>query len=152
MEDMIHMNEDEIYFARITYDAAKDYFNSSKANLIMRQAFNNWGWDIFEDSNNYKLDPDTDDVIVCINWTLNVDIDGEDLDTDLMLEELSVEELEPYTREGTDEDIKKYFTEYELKDSLDIEGVVYDLLGDGYRLSVILDDLKDTSLPITEDL
>ena len=149
---MIDETDNGIYFARISYDTAKDYFNKHGANLIMQQAFNTLGWDMFEDSSNYKLDPDTDNVYVCINWALDVDIDGEEVDTDIMLEELPVEELDKYTREGTDDDLKKYFTEYEMKDTIDIDDIVYELLGAGYRLSVIIDNLKETSLPITEDL
>lgn len=137
------------YYIRITYDQADDVFNEVGSNLILRYGFNKWGWDIFkEDELTHRLEDDT--MYVCIDYLSDVEIDGMTYDSEIALQDCDIADLEPYIEDATDKEVTNYFSTYDLKDSLDIDDIVYDMLADGYDMNTIITELKDTQLPITE--
>lgn len=138
---------DDIY-VEITADLIESVYNKPSSNIVMRKAFELYKFDAFDLDSNYYIDEDNEIGYVCTKLE-NIEIDGQFVDSEAAMTEYSMEdELADYVVPGDESDVKKYFSEYEINTSLDVEDIAYSLLGEGYTLGKIVETLNDLGFDI----
>ena len=133
-------------FYQITEDELQSYYENTK-NIVLRYLVNELGFEAFELNNMWGsyLDPSTNTMYYCSTDGYPITIDGNEVEAEDAIEEYGIDAISDYIKEGTDAEIHRFFTEYELAPP-DLDDVVYSLLGTGYSFVQILEDLNKLDL------
>lgn len=130
-------------FYSVTADDIIEAYGDSTLNVWIRQAFVERGLDAIDYDNNLYGSKVIDDVLyICDTDGRDIEVNGNPTDPEDALDEYVVDELSEYIEPASAEIIRRYITEYELKDP-DFEGWAIDLLRDGYDFSKLVTDYMD---------
>lgn len=134
-------------FYKITEEQLKDFYADNK-NIVLRYLVEAYGFDAFKTADMWGsyLDRSEDVIYYCRTDGQDIEVDGELVNPEQAFEDFPINALEPYIQDGTDSEIKSYFTEYELAEDFDLDEVALDLLNDGYSFSTILKDMNKLDL------
>lgn len=134
-------------FYRITEDQLKDFYDTNK-NVVLRYIVEKLGFNAFTIDNMWGsyYDEADDTFYYCKTDGKEIIVDGEEVDPEFALEEFGPEDLGEYIQDGTDTEIKSFFTEYELSDNIDINDIAYDLISDGYDFTQVLEEMNKLDL------
>lgn len=135
-------------FYRIPEETLKQYYKDDR-NIVMRyltatEGFNAFNTDILIMDGGGFDDADGS-FILCLSDGEPITIDGEEVEPYEALEEYGVEGIQDYIQDGGDEQIRRYFSTYDLA-PIDVDDVADGLFHDGWTFTQILDDLEAIDL------
>lgn len=129
-------------FYKITEDQLKKFYEDDK-NIALRYIVESKGFDAFNTDEMYGsyYSPSEDAFYYCETDGHYISVNGNDeVDPESAMEDYSIEDLYEYIEDGTDDEIRKYFSEYELAD-IDADDVGTSLVEDGYTFKEALEAL-----------
>lgn len=130
------------HFYRITIDQAKDALN----NIISDWEFDNVGWDALNIDKNYPgSEIINGDLYVCSTDGQDIQVGDDMVDPEIALSFYTLDELENYIEDATEEICHRYITPYEIIDQINIDDVAWELMND-YTFMQIVDAAKELSI------
>lgn len=131
-------------FYSVTLDRIIDYYSDSTRNVWIRQAFIERDWDAIDFDNNLFGSQVVDDVLYICVTNGDMVVNETHIDPEEALEIYSPDEIAEYIKPATDDIIKRYITEYEIK-MPDFDNWAITILNDGYDFAKLVKDCTDFS-------
>lgn len=136
---------------RFQVDETARQLEQLEGNLILIQRLYDVGWNALDDPERAyasAIITDDDELLIVESDFEPVEIFGEVVEPDELLETYSLEELEDagLVKEATASAVNKYITVYEMSTNFDLDRVALELLQDDYTFQEIVEAAKDADL------
>ena len=115
-------------------------------NIILINRLSEDGWNALDlKTNFYGSTVEGDDFYLCDTDGKDIEIQGELIDPESVIDEMGLDAIQPYVAEATPEIVHRNISTYELG-PVDMDDVAYKLLEEGYSFQKIVDAAEDASL------
>lgn len=144
-KDYIQSATSGTVFYRVDKDLLKKLADESD-NTIFQFLVKEYSFNAFDFKKNLFGSGIVNNVLyVCNTDGSDILVNGDEVDPESALEDYNIEELEGYIQDIDVDDLSKYLTYYEL-DVPDMDGLITNMVKDGYAPTQIIRDAKDMGM------